>query len=94
MQGWLCCMNIIKLGKGNVLRSVCLFVCHQCVLIGYWSDWRSTTILLAAISGCSTAEPFRQVAAISAALTSYIYKVKILLHSYLSYNSETDKSWK
>jgi len=32
---------------------VCLlFVCRQCVLIGYWPDWPSSAIMLAAVIGC------------------------------------------
>ena len=59
---------------------VCLlFVCRQCVLIGYWPDWPSSAIMLAAVIGCSAAGPVRPVAvgliglATRTTLTCYIY---------------------
>jgi len=33
------------------------FVCHQRVLVGNWSEWPSSVILLAAVSGRSAAGP-------------------------------------
>ena len=38
----------------SIIRS---FVCHQRVLVGQWPDWPSSTIVLAAVSGRSAAEP-------------------------------------